>query len=104
MSSYIVLVLFRFLSVTGNERAILLFLLFESAILLILAALVSFCCIFWKKKKLQGQDLGKFLEKRVSSKYHVFPLLINFWKKEGHFVLVVTTWPHERERERERNS
>ncbi|RVW44714.1 Protein gamete expressed 3 [Vitis vinifera] len=51
---------------TGNERAILLFLLFESAVLVLLAGLVRFCCIFWRKKKLQGQDLGKFLEKRVS--------------------------------------
>ncbi|KAA8530539.1 hypothetical protein F0562_005248 [Nyssa sinensis] len=51
---------------TGNEKAILLFLLFESAILLVLASLVRFCCIFWRKKKLQGQGLGKFLEKRHS--------------------------------------
>lgn len=50
----------------GNERAILLFLLFESAVLVLLAGLVRFCCIFWRKKKLQGQDLGKFLEKRHS--------------------------------------
>ncbi|KAF8399193.1 hypothetical protein HHK36_015058 [Tetracentron sinense] len=51
---------------TGNERAILLFLLFESAVLIVLAGSVRFCCIFWRKKKLQGQDLGKFLEKRHS--------------------------------------
>ena len=51
---------------TGDERAILLFLLFESAVLVLLAALVRFCSIFWSKKKLHGQDLGKFLEKRVS--------------------------------------
>jgi hypothetical protein len=44
----------------------MLFLLFESAALIILAGLVRFCCIFWRKKKLQGQDLGSFLEKRVS--------------------------------------
>ncbi|XP_057951587.1 protein GAMETE EXPRESSED 3 [Malania oleifera] len=51
---------------TGNERAILLFLLFESAVLIILAGLVRFCFIFWRKKKIQGQNLGNFLEKRRS--------------------------------------
>ncbi|GAV71035.1 LOW QUALITY PROTEIN: hypothetical protein CFOL_v3_14529, partial [Cephalotus follicularis] len=49
-----------------NERTIVLFLLFESVILIVLAGLVRFCCIFWRKKKLQGQDLGNFLEKRRS--------------------------------------
>lgn len=44
----------------------MLFLLFESAVLAILAGLVRFCCIFWRKKKLQGQNLGSFLEKRRS--------------------------------------
>ncbi|KAF3965310.1 hypothetical protein CMV_010488 [Castanea mollissima] len=57
----------RYLSIyTGNERAIILFLLFESAVLVMLAGLVRFCCIFWRKKKVQGQDLGSFLEKRRS--------------------------------------
>ncbi|KAL5806049.1 hypothetical protein ACOSQ4_028782 [Xanthoceras sorbifolium] len=51
---------------TGNERAILLFLYFESVVLLVLVALVRFCCNFWRKKKLQGQHLGNFLEKRRS--------------------------------------
>ncbi|XP_062106346.1 protein GAMETE EXPRESSED 3 [Humulus lupulus] len=51
---------------TGNERAIFLFLLFESVILIALAGLVRFCCIFWRKKKLQGQHLGRFLDKRRS--------------------------------------
>lgn len=54
--------------VSGSQRAILLFLLFESVILVVLAGLVRFCCIFWSKKKLQGQNLGTFLEKRVSFK------------------------------------
>lgn len=63
------------LLISGNGRAILLFLFFESVILIILAALVRFCCIFWRKKKLQDQDLGKFLEKRVSSKSFLFNLL-----------------------------
>ncbi|KAK0583967.1 hypothetical protein LWI29_005724 [Acer saccharum] len=49
---------------TGNRRAILLFLFFESLVLLVLVALVPFCCKFWRKKKLQGQHLGNFLEKR----------------------------------------
>ncbi|KAE9449420.1 hypothetical protein C3L33_18676, partial [Rhododendron williamsianum] len=51
---------------TGNERAIPLFLLFETAVLIVLVIAVRFCCLFWRKKKLQGQDLGKFLEKRHS--------------------------------------
>ncbi|XP_011046786.1 PREDICTED: protein GAMETE EXPRESSED 3 [Populus euphratica] len=51
---------------TGNERTILLFLLLESILLVILAGLVRFCCIFWTKKKLQDQGLGSFLEKRRS--------------------------------------
>ncbi|KAK8636963.1 hypothetical protein V6N13_064396 [Hibiscus sabdariffa] len=32
----------------------------------VLAAAVRFCCVFWRKKKLQDQDLGRFLEKRRS--------------------------------------
>ncbi|XP_050254247.1 protein GAMETE EXPRESSED 3-like [Quercus robur] len=57
----------KYLSIyTGNERAIILFLLFESAVLVMLAGLVRFCCIFWRKKKVQDQDLGSFLEKRRS--------------------------------------
>ncbi|KAG6696400.1 hypothetical protein I3842_09G146600 [Carya illinoinensis] len=51
---------------TGNERAIVWFLLFESAVLVILAVIVRFCCVFWREKKLQGQNLGSFLEKRRS--------------------------------------
>ncbi|XP_041025174.1 protein GAMETE EXPRESSED 3 isoform X2 [Juglans microcarpa x Juglans regia] len=51
---------------TGNERAIIWLLLFESAVLVILAGIVRFCCVFWRKKKLQGQNLGSFLEKRRS--------------------------------------
>ncbi|CAL1390760.1 unnamed protein product [Linum trigynum] len=48
----------------GNRRTLLLFLLFETIVLLILAGLVRFCCIFWNKEKLQGQGLGSFLGKR----------------------------------------
>ncbi|KAL9231346.1 hypothetical protein vseg_006585 [Gypsophila vaccaria] len=51
---------------TGNERAILLFLLFETVILVVLAIVVRFCWIFWGKRKLQNQNLGRFLEKRQS--------------------------------------
>ncbi|KAJ6766430.1 PROTEIN GAMETE EXPRESSED 3 [Salix purpurea] len=51
---------------TGNEGKVLLFLLLESIILVILAGLVRFCCIFWTKKKLQDQGLESFLEKRRS--------------------------------------
>ncbi|KAL0332274.1 UNVERIFIED_CONTAM: protein GAMETE EXPRESSED 3 [Sesamum calycinum] len=50
----------------SNERAIILFLLIESVVLVFLGAVVRYCCIFWKKKKLQGLSLGKFLEKRRS--------------------------------------
>ncbi|CAN4123107.1 unnamed protein product [Withania somnifera] len=49
---------------TGNKKTILLFLLFESIILIVLAVAVRFCCMFWKKKKLQNQDLGTFFDKR----------------------------------------
>ncbi|XP_030952720.1 protein GAMETE EXPRESSED 3-like [Quercus lobata] len=63
----------KYLSIyTGNERAIILFLLFESAVLVMLAGLVRFCCIFWRKKKVQGQDLRSFLEKRVSLNPYIF--------------------------------
>lgn len=51
---------------TGNERAIVLFLLFESALLLILIGLVRFCCTFWAKEKLKDQGLGSFLDNRSS--------------------------------------
>ncbi|KAK6930454.1 hypothetical protein RJ641_004548 [Dillenia turbinata] len=50
----------------GNERAILLFLLFQTTVLLILALLVRFCYVFWNKEKLQSHNLGGFLEKRRS--------------------------------------
>ncbi|XP_068638546.1 protein GAMETE EXPRESSED 3 [Aristolochia californica] len=49
---------------TGNERTILLFLLFQLAILIMLAGSVRFCYLFWGKRTLQDQDLGKFFEKR----------------------------------------
>ncbi|XP_065854173.1 protein GAMETE EXPRESSED 3 [Euphorbia lathyris] len=51
---------------TGNEKTIILFLLFESLVLIIIAGLVRFCWIFWSKKKLKKLELGKFLEKRRS--------------------------------------
>ncbi|CAN0916276.1 Protein GAMETE EXPRESSED 3 [Linum grandiflorum] len=50
----------------GNRKSLLLFLLFESIVLVILGGLVRFCCIFWNKEKLQGQHLGSFLHKRRS--------------------------------------
>ncbi|KAK4706589.1 hypothetical protein R3W88_033852 [Solanum pinnatisectum] len=56
----------NFSTYTGNKKTILLFLIFESIILLVLAIVVRFCCMFWKKKKLQNQHLGKFLDKRRS--------------------------------------
>jgi len=52
----------------GNERAIVLFLFFESALMLVLIGLVRFCCTFWAKEKLKNQGLGSFLDKRVSLK------------------------------------
>ncbi|MBA0696197.1 hypothetical protein Goari_002772, partial [Gossypium aridum] len=51
---------------TGNRSSIFLFLLLESILLVVLAVVVRFCCVFWRKKKLQDQDLGRFLEKRRS--------------------------------------
>lgn len=51
---------------TGNEKAIMLFLLFETALMITLAAVVRYCFLFWNKKKLQTHGLGKFLEKRNS--------------------------------------
>ncbi|KDP24377.1 hypothetical protein JCGZ_25673 [Jatropha curcas] len=59
-------ILLAFIAASSNERTIMLFLVFESIVLVILAGLVRFCCIFWGKKKLQDQDLGDFLEKRRS--------------------------------------
>lgn len=44
-------------------------------LLVILAGLVRFCCIFWTKKKLQDQGLGSFLEQRVRSITPFYPLL-----------------------------
>lgn len=55
-------------SLSGNRSSIFFFLLLESILLVVLAVVVRFCCVFWRKKKLQDQDLGRFLEKRVSSK------------------------------------
>ncbi|KAI9083389.1 hypothetical protein K1719_034603 [Acacia pycnantha] len=51
---------------TGNERPIILFLFFESALLAALAWVVRFCCTFWAKRKIQNKGLGSFLEKRRS--------------------------------------
>ncbi|KAJ1412796.1 WD40/YVTN repeat-like-containing domain superfamily [Sesbania bispinosa] len=53
---------------TGNERAIVLFLLFESVLLVGLIGLVRFCCTFWAKRKLKDQGLGSFLDKRLQKK------------------------------------
>ncbi|KAK7334522.1 hypothetical protein VNO80_26279 [Phaseolus coccineus] len=51
---------------TGNERSIVLFLFFESALMLVLVGVVRFCCTFWAKEKLKDQGLGSFLDKRCS--------------------------------------
>ncbi|XP_073311406.1 protein GAMETE EXPRESSED 3-like isoform X2 [Primulina huaijiensis] len=51
---------------TGNPSTIVLFLLSESVLLVLLAASVKYCCIFWRKKRLQILNLGTFLEKRRS--------------------------------------
>ncbi|XP_010495212.1 PREDICTED: protein GAMETE EXPRESSED 3-like [Camelina sativa] len=48
----------------GNERVIIWFILLEFVIMIIFAALVRFCFIFWKKKKLQGRPFSAFLDKR----------------------------------------
>ncbi|XP_020267785.1 protein GAMETE EXPRESSED 3 [Asparagus officinalis] len=49
---------------TGNEKAILLLVFFQLVIVVLLAFSVRFCCIFWRKKKLQDHGLLRFLEKR----------------------------------------
>ncbi|KAI3976869.1 hypothetical protein MKX01_008727 [Papaver californicum] len=51
---------------TGNERTILLFLLFESLVLIILVSVVRFCCIFWRKEKLKDQNLRKLEQKATA--------------------------------------
>ncbi|XP_026663842.1 protein GAMETE EXPRESSED 3 isoform X1 [Phoenix dactylifera] len=70
---------------TGNERAILLFLFFQFAIIITLAGVVRFCCIFWRKKKLQDHGLGRFLEKRRSlhSKRKMFSKMISELEKKA---------------------
>ncbi|CAN1788489.1 Protein GAMETE EXPRESSED 3 [Linum perenne] len=59
-------IILAFVTASRNRRSLLLFLLFESIVLVVLAGLVRFCCIFWNKEKLQGQHLGSFLHKRRS--------------------------------------
>ncbi|PKA64590.1 Cyclin-L1-1 [Apostasia shenzhenica] len=48
----------------GNERAVVLFLFFQLAILLILSCCVRFCCIFWRKKKLQAHGLRSLHQRK----------------------------------------
>ncbi|XP_020573783.1 protein GAMETE EXPRESSED 3 isoform X2 [Phalaenopsis equestris] len=50
----------------GNEEAILPFIFFQLAVLVLLAFSVRFCFIFWRKKKLQDHGLVRFLDKRRS--------------------------------------
>ncbi|KAJ0971561.1 hypothetical protein J5N97_019520 [Dioscorea zingiberensis] len=51
---------------SDSERTALLFLLLQLVIIFGLAVIVRFCCVFWRKKKLQDHGLGKFLETRHS--------------------------------------
>ncbi|KAI3918846.1 hypothetical protein MKW98_017294 [Papaver atlanticum] len=62
-----------------NETTILLYLLFESLVLIILLCAVSFCCIFWRKEKLKNQDLGGFLETRHS-----------LWRRKKKYDQIIT--------------
>ncbi|CAO2203951.1 unnamed protein product [Urochloa humidicola] len=50
----------------GENKLVLLLLLFQLIVIIIQAVAFCFCCIFWRKKKLQGKGLQKFLEKRRS--------------------------------------
>ncbi|CAL4962741.1 unnamed protein product [Urochloa decumbens] len=50
----------------GENKLVLLLLLFQLIVIVIQAVAFCFCCIFWRKKKLQGKGLRKFLEKRRS--------------------------------------
>ncbi|RZC88824.1 hypothetical protein C5167_031198 [Papaver somniferum] len=70
---------------TGNESTMLLFLLFESLVLIIMACAVRFCCIFWGKEKLKNQNLGRFLEKRrlLRTKKKVFDRAITALKQKA---------------------
>ncbi|XP_039848134.1 protein GAMETE EXPRESSED 3-like isoform X2 [Panicum virgatum] len=49
-----------------NNIVLLLPLVFLLIIIVIQAEAFCFCCIFWRKKKLRGKGLQKFLEKRRS--------------------------------------
>ncbi|KAL0909779.1 hypothetical protein M5K25_020676 [Dendrobium thyrsiflorum] len=51
---------------TGNEGAILPFIFFQLAVLVLLAFCVRFCFVFWRKRKLQEHGLAMFLDKRRS--------------------------------------
>ncbi|PKU62182.1 Protein GAMETE EXPRESSED 3 [Dendrobium catenatum] len=51
---------------TGNEGAILPFIFFQLAVLVLLAFFVRFCFVFWRKRKLQEHGLAMFLDKRRS--------------------------------------
>ncbi|XP_072150093.1 protein GAMETE EXPRESSED 3 [Setaria viridis] len=50
----------------SEHNLVLLLLLFQLIIIVIQAIAFCFCCVFWRKKKLQGNGLQKFLEKRRS--------------------------------------
>lgn len=51
----------------GDHNHVLLLFIFQLFVIVIQAVVVRFCCIFWRKKKLQKNNgLQKFLEKRRS--------------------------------------
>ncbi|CAO2165466.1 unnamed protein product [Urochloa humidicola] len=50
----------------GENKLVLLLLIFQLIVIVIQAVAFCFCCIFWRKKKLKGKGLQKFLEKRRS--------------------------------------
>ena len=52
----------------GENNIVLLPLVFLLIIIVIQAEAFCFCCIFWRKKKLRGKGLQKFLEKRVGTR------------------------------------
>ncbi|XP_008675465.1 protein GAMETE EXPRESSED 3 [Zea mays] len=56
----------KFVQADSGEPSYVLLLIFLLVVIVIEAVAISLCCIFWAKKRLQGNGLQKFLEKRHS--------------------------------------
>nr|ABD96909.1 hypothetical protein [Tarenaya spinosa] len=73
-------IVLAFLAASRKERGIIWFILFEFVTIVLLSGLVRFCCVFWKKKKIQEQPLRSFLRKRVMTSLACTP---SNMKKKG---------------------